>query len=187
MVLEYPAPLHVLLRDVVGHVVRLVLVRPETVPLVPLLGENSLGIVLNSDLVLEATLASQMNISPQYTKIFLLKKSLDLLVLDVIKVGQPLRPQGGSLGVLGHGHLPLDAVLALPRVVEDALVGAGQGPRERRQEQVGGGGGGVQEAVGGTPEEGHGEDTPYLTHNIRGYSYRIYELYDLAKYTQYDQ
>ena len=66
MVLEYPAPLHVLLRDVVGHVVRLVLVRPETVPLVPLLGENSLGTVLNSYLALKAASALQINISPQY-------------------------------------------------------------------------------------------------------------------------
>ena len=85
----------------------------------------------------------------------------------MIKVGQPLWPQGGSLGVLGDGHFPLDASLALPRVVEDALGGAGQGPREGRQQQVGGGGG-AQQAVGGTPEEGHGEDTPDLTHNIRG-------------------
>ena len=95
----------------------------------------------------------------------------------MIKVGQPLRPQGGSLGVLGDGHLPLDAVLALPRVVEDALVGAGQGPREGRQEQVGGGGGGAQQAVGGTPEEGHGEDTPDLTHNIRGIHTEFMDLW----------
>ena len=72
--------------------------------------------------------------------------------------------------MLDDGHLPLDAVLALPRVVEDGLVGAGQGPRERRQEQVGGGRGGAgsgQEAVGGTPQEGHGDSAPYLTHDIK--------------------
>ena len=72
MVLEYPAPLHVFLRDVVWHVVRLVLVRPETVPLVPLLGENSLGTVLNSDLILNATLALQINtLSMVYTHVCL--------------------------------------------------------------------------------------------------------------------